>query len=1078
MTGTYEPGDWFTFRMPLLPFSAFTSALTDLGLPMTGSEPADGSESVRAMATWCAHPLIGPALWAASPALMEAASSLTSDDPAGAKKKKVRRVRSGLLRYIIRMSTRSIPFGLFAGVGVGRFGHEAQFIFGDEIVGGIRLKPDTAWLASMLETARQDHRIRADEVLRSHPAMLVAGDRALITCAGLYRNRGRMQVATKNTRLLAEIVRLAAHGIECGKLVRALLMAGLVSSESAAEKVVAQLLEQSVLLGDLEPSLLLAEPAGALAPRLAGLGDCPLPGKVTAVVRELDSRNASPVPAALDGLDDLISRMRGLGGTTPALQPLHVEAALSVRAAELPGPVASAAAAAALAVVAAAPEDYHRPHIREYREKFAARYGSRCEVPVLELLSAELGLGAPRGYSHPPANVAGPPSAYADHQARDNALLAELIKVLRAGSCELSLTSDLVARLSGAGRENVLNGPPSLDVFFQIAAKSAADITGAAWRGVLTRAPSVWSGRPMARFDGLLGDWARIEPDGFTTANQHADVIFAQLSYLPSNERVANVMRVPLRQRFEIPVNVSPAVPDEQVILLQDLVAGLENGRFYVRSRRLKRRVVVVQGHMVRVTTMPNICRFLIELSLDQWHGVGGFSWGPAEGAPYLPRVVHRNFTLRAAEWNIDSATRDELKRPGAAFATAIKQWRERLRVPRLAYLENPGDGLLLDLEHPASLHELERAILHSPGGAVTIRECVPRPDELWLRNAAGEAFAAEFVVPVRWTEAARPAGSDTSARRPGPGDRRPDLVGRPSDLGDRRPVLLTERRKWPGSDWIYLKFYVPQYHHDRFITTTLRDIAAELRGAGKVDRWFYIRYADPEFHIRARFHVSRPGTELAVLGELIAIAEALVASRAVNDAELAPYDRELERYGGAGGIASFERLFHADSELACQLLLDRMLTEPASTRLVTVTRTIDRIAAAWGLDAKRRLGASVAKSDPIDGGADFRAGADQLVSLFGGRARGTPTALEMSGRLERLLDPHSATVSAVRSVIDGDVRFQREFCDSDDMLLSVLHMHMNRMGLDRRQERTVYGLWRRTLQAVEHRRRASGEVM
>jgi lantibiotic biosynthesis protein len=90
-----------------------------------------------------------------------------------------------------------------------------------------------------------------------------------------------------------------------------------------------------------------------------------------------------------------------------------------------------------------------------------------------------------------------------------------------------------------------------------------------------------------------------------------------------------------------------------------------------------------------------------------------------------------------------------------------------------------------------------------------------------------------------------------------------------------------------------------------------VRDVLA----AGAADSWFFIRYGDPHWHLRVRFH----GAPERLLSEVLPALEAQVAPLLADGRlwrfQLDTYDREVERYGGPEGIGVCERLFHVDSE-------------------------------------------------------------------------------------------------------------------------------------------------------------------
>src|SRR4051794_13466963 len=93
----YEPLSWGVIRSPLLPVDAYPRAAAD-GRGDEGLLPAD--------------PLARAAL-AVGTADLSAALQRPYGDARDAA-----RLRSRVLRYVIRMTTRPTPFGLFAGAGL------------------------------------------------------------------------------------------------------------------------------------------------------------------------------------------------------------------------------------------------------------------------------------------------------------------------------------------------------------------------------------------------------------------------------------------------------------------------------------------------------------------------------------------------------------------------------------------------------------------------------------------------------------------------------------------------------------------------------------------------------------------------------------------------------------------------------------------------------------------------------------------------------------------------------------------------------------------------------------------------
>ena len=139
-------------------------------------------------------------------------------------------------------------------------------------------------------------------------------------------------------------------------------------------------------------------------------------------------------------------------------------------------------------------------------------------------------------------------------------------------------------------------------------------------------------------------------------------------------------------------------------------------------------------------------------------------------------------------------------------------------------------------------------------------------------------------------------------------------------------------RRKFiPGSRWLYFKIYTGIKTADEVATRTLLPLLRELYEAKLIDDWFFIRYTDPDFHLRLRLLVARPEHYAAIFARIGSSVEPLVDNGAVVKVVCDTYVREIERYG-AGTMEAVERLFGIDSRAVLELL-DRVAEEPADRR-------------------------------------------------------------------------------------------------------------------------------------------------
>lgn len=92
-----------------------------------------------------------------------------------------------------------------------------------------------------------------------------------------------------------------------------------------------------------------------------------------------------------------------------------------------------------------------------------------------------------------------------------------------------------------------------------------------------------------------------------------------------------------------------------------------------------------------------------------------------------------------------------------------------------------------------------------------------------------------------------------------------------------------------------------------------------KLQNQGLIDTWFFIRYLDPDFHIRLRLKV-KENAEAEVLAFVKKSLRSGYAMGLIHEVQMSPYERELERYGVVV-IEEIENLFQYSSELSLQLL-------------------------------------------------------------------------------------------------------------------------------------------------------------
>ncbi len=122
------------------------------------------------------------------------------------------------------------------------------------------------------------------------------------------------------------------------------------------------------------------------------------------------------------------------------------------------------------------------------------------------------------------------------------------------------------------------------------------------------------------------------------------------------------------------------------------------------------------------------------------------------------------------------------------------------------------------------------------------------------------------------------------------------------------------------GDEWFYVKIYTGVKTADTILIEVIEPLVKELLNENIIDKWFFIRYSDPDFHLRVRFHLTNNPALLSIILKLNTSIRPFVENNLVNSLQADTYSRELERYD-SHAINEAETLFFYDSNMTLEML-------------------------------------------------------------------------------------------------------------------------------------------------------------
>ncbi|PYX04751.1 MAG: Lanthionine biosynthesis protein LanB [Acidobacteria bacterium] len=897
----FVPSGFFVLRSPLLSIDELLNWSNGLEASAWLTDSARFEDAVAAdrrklharLRTAMTRREVREALFVASPHLEESIDIWLRDPESNRGKG----LEQAMARYFLRMAGRATPFGLCAGYSLGTIAEGTRLVLEPRSCWKRRTRLDMGYLSALADVLGADPKLRKIFLYCPNSSLYRAAGR--LRYAESYmedkeqkRSHSYRLVAVDGTETLNAVLGCARDGASFAQLSSAIVDHDVSPEE--AEEFVAQLIESQILVPDIRLPITGAEATDTLIDQFA--------------------THAETVPVAdvLMQVSDRFIKLDKAGKLLADLPPkvelsrfVQVELIKPARELKLGRNV--------LAEISRGVRLLHRlvrsprpepDELTRFREAFAARYEQRL-VPLTEALDGEIGLGFPvsdnahdrespllRGLYFPPTGRESVP-----WEERDKLLLRKLNDALLTGEYEIVLDERDVDAIA---TPDPLPLPDSFSAIAVIEAVSETALANSSFRVLVKGVDGPSGALLLGRFchaDAVLCEEVKSHLRAEETLRPEA--IFAEIVHLPEG-RLGNVLARPVLRDYEIPyLGCSGVEPDRQ-IPVTDLYIKMEANALKLYSARLGREVIprLTSAHNFSWRGIP-VYRFLASLQRQNTASLG-WSWGALEHAPFLQRITSGKLVLARARWRVDTKELRSLgKEHGAAQFRAFQKWRAARRLLRFVALADGDNELPLDLDNVICVETLIDRIKGRDDA--TLVELFPASDSLCVRGAEGR-YVHELIVPF-----VRSALVATSNSR--------------IDIGAATKIDKVKRSFPPGSEWIYLKLYTGAATADRILCETVAPLVKRLLGSDAVDRWFFIRHGDPDWHLRLRFHGSPKRLRNLVMPTVESAIAPFLRDGRVRRIQYDTYEREMERYGGPKAMQIAEKMFQIDSEAVLEIL-------------------------------------------------------------------------------------------------------------------------------------------------------------
>lgn len=514
--------------------------------------------------------------------------------------------------------------------------------------------------------------------------------------------------------------------------------------------------------------------------------------------------------------------------------------------------------------------------LRDFATRFEDRFGD-ASVPLMKALDPEFGIE----FQHRERSQGDSPRR-ALEVSSTNSFIESLAW---RGSPDEAIEID-AETLTRGGRP-----PIELPSTFELHAAISAESASAIDRGQFTLLirglggpVSFATAARMAPRDSRV--WAMCEEAARLETRFREGVIVAEIVHVPEGR---NVTCRPSVREFEIPLGgVAPrgVAPRSQVyqILPADLDVMIVDGEVLLWSRSHQRFV------LPRLSCADNYVRSRVPVyrflgGLEDQYGARsfGWNWGNLQRSVFLPRVVSKRSIFSLAQWQISAGAegnRSPIERRDISYR--LRELRDVYGLPRVVRMLDGDRGFLIDIQEDVCQRLIARQV--GRAGRAVLVEAFPQHDK--AASISRERYVHELIFHGY-------VSRQESERRPVSYAPRP----RPRNRSDR--------------GWIQVKIYLPSSLADAAIANLFPALAGGSDDDTTPD-WFFVRYGDPDRHLRLRLRVP-----LMRLGEY---AERLEETLEEWNSDLnlktlwSSYRGEVSRFGGRVGLRKAEKIFCADS--------------------------------------------------------------------------------------------------------------------------------------------------------------------
>ena len=617
------------------------------------------------------------------------------------------RIKQTFLKYLLRMSNRCTPFGLFAGVCLGKFSNRTIQISNRNDFLKRKTRIDMHYMGNFVSG------LLANKVIRSNLQFYV--NNTLYEVIDKYRyveysysgnKRKHRLVSIEKSEYLEIVLRKAKEGGFIKNIAECITSDEI--SEEEANSYIHELIDCQVLVSELEPELTGTRFFNKVFNVLSNYGDrekADIYSKILLDINTLDENVTNPVESYVS----IQNKAGQLGASFNEKYLLQVDLKFNRVRSELDQSLLKNLEELVEVLYSLNHLEYNKELIL-FKKKFQERYGDD-QIPLAIALDVETGIEYPSSLNYEKQDLF---PIDDKTSAKDKNDIIKTIQWNKADTYLLKLLfgtiekGELSVELDKKDIENELKTVESVKLPSTVSALIRVDTRNTESKVFMNSIGGKSAANVISRFGALDKNISKYINEIFEKEeiNEKGKIV-AEVIHLPHN-RLGNVLLRDNTRKFEIPYLAKSSVSKTNQININDLYIRINQKRIVLWSKANNKEVIprMTTAHNFIQSSLP-IYRFLCDLQIqDEKSGVS-FNWGPLQDIfPFLPRVTYKNVVVSLASWKINTnelisylAIPDD-----KTLLAKIAKWKQGKRLPKRCLFENGDRQLVFDFGNALSV--------------------------------------------------------------------------------------------------------------------------------------------------------------------------------------------------------------------------------------------------------------------------------------------------------------------------------------------------------------------------------------